>query len=116
MPTAESIHADIDQAVTPGFRARLITRGQARAMIWRDGVLPPGAPGFSSQLSYDLHSYGYSLLELGLRLLELGGDPARDLTHGGEEREVSVRALHSLIGDPGRPRLEQGPGYLWVCG
>src|SRR5579883_1522154 len=77
MPTVESIHADIDQAVTPGFRARLIARGQARAMIWRDGVLPPGAPGFSSQLSYDLHSYGYSLLELGLRLLELGGDPAR---------------------------------------
>src|ERR1700722_3537298 len=66
MPTVESIHADIDQAVTPGFRARLIARGQARAMIWRDRVLPPGTPGFSPQLSYDLHSYGYSLLELGL--------------------------------------------------
>jgi superfamily II DNA/RNA helicase len=77
MPTVESIQADIDEAVTPGFRARLIARGQARAMIWRDGALPPGAPAFSSQLSYDLHSYGYSLFELGLRLLELGGDPAR---------------------------------------
>lgn len=77
MPTIESIQADIDESVTPGFRLRLIARGQARAMIWRDGVLPPGAPGFSPQLSYDLHSYGYSLLELGLRLLELGGDPAR---------------------------------------
>jgi hypothetical protein len=77
MPTIESIQTDIDEAVTPGFRARLIARGQARAMIWRDGVLPPGAPAFSPQLSYDLHSYGYSLLELGLRLRELGGDPAR---------------------------------------
>lgn len=77
MPTIESIQADIDEAVTPGFRARLIARGQARAMIWRDGVLPPDAPAFSPQLSYDLHSYGYSLLELGLRLRELGGDPAR---------------------------------------
>jgi superfamily II DNA/RNA helicase len=77
MPTIESIQADIDEAVTPGFRARLIARGQARAMIWRDGALPPGAPAFSLQLSYDLNSYGYSLLELGLRLRELGGDPAR---------------------------------------
>ncbi len=77
MPTIESIQADIDDAVTPGFRARLIARGQARAMIWREGVLPPGAPAFSPQLSYDLHSYGYSLLELGLRLRELGGDPGR---------------------------------------
>jgi hypothetical protein len=58
MPTIESVQTDIDQAVTPGFRARLIARGQARAMIWRDGVLPPGAPSFSPQLSYDLHSYG----------------------------------------------------------
>ena len=77
MPTIESIQADIDAAATPGFRARLIARGQARAMIWRDGVLPPDAPAFSPQLSYDLHSYAYSLLELGLRLRELGGDPAR---------------------------------------
>ncbi|WP_233500448.1 DEAD/DEAH box helicase [Bordetella bronchiseptica] len=43
-------------------------------MIWRDGVLPPGAPAFSPQLSFDLHSYAYGLLGLGLRLLELDGD------------------------------------------
>lgn len=46
-------------------------------MIWRDGVLPPDAPAFSPQLSYDLHSYAYSLLGLGLRLRELGGDNAQ---------------------------------------
>jgi hypothetical protein len=46
-------------------------------MIWRDGVLPPGSPAFSQQLSFDLHSYAYGLLGLGLglRLLELDGDP-----------------------------------------
>jgi superfamily II DNA/RNA helicase len=78
MPTTvEGIQADIDEAATPGFRGRLIARGQARAMIWRDGVLPPDAPAFSPQLSYDLHSYGYSLLGLGLRLREMDGDPAR---------------------------------------
>jgi hypothetical protein len=49
-------------------------------MIWRDGVLPPGSPAFSQQLSFDLHSYAYGLLGLGLglRLLELDGDPLED--------------------------------------
>src|SRR5271168_1150883 len=75
--TPEAIAADIAEATTAGFRGRLIARGQARAIIWRDGVLPPDAPAFSPQLSYDLHSYGYSLLELGLRLREVGGDPDR---------------------------------------
>ena len=78
MPTTvETIEAEIQAAATPGFRGRLIARGQARALIWRDGVLPADAPAFSPQLSYDLHSYGYSLLGLGLRLRDLGGDPAR---------------------------------------
>jgi len=76
MPTnPEAIIAAITDAATAGFRGRLIARGQARAMIWRDGVLPPDAPAFSPQLSFDLHSYAYGLLGLGLRLLELGGDP-----------------------------------------
>lgn len=75
MPTSpEAIIAAITDAATAGFRSRLIARGQARAMIWRDGVLPPGSPAFSPQLSFELHSYAYGLLGLGLRLLELGGD------------------------------------------
>lgn len=78
MPTTpEAIIADINEAVATGFRGRLIARGQARAMIWRDGSLPVDAPFFSSKLSYDLHSYGYALLGLGLRLREIGGDPAQ---------------------------------------
>jgi hypothetical protein len=77
MPTTpEAIIAAITDASAIGFRGRLIARGQARAMIWRDGVLPPGARAFSTQLSYDLHGYGYGLLGLGLRLLEIGGDPS----------------------------------------
>ena len=46
-------------------------------MIWRDGVLPPDAPAFSPQLSYDLNSYGYALLGLGLRLREMEGEAAK---------------------------------------
>jgi superfamily II DNA/RNA helicase len=78
MPTTpEAIVAAITDAAATGFRGRLIARGQARAMIWRDGVLPADAPGFSPQLSFDLHSYGYGLLGLGLRLLEMGGDASQ---------------------------------------
>ena len=76
MPTSlEAITAAITEAATEGFRGRLIARGQARAMIWRDGVIPPDSPAFSAQLSFDLHSYAYGLLGLGLRLRELDGDP-----------------------------------------
>ncbi|WP_117191407.1 DEAD/DEAH box helicase [Rhizobium terrae] len=75
MPTnPDTISAAITEAAAAGFRGRLIAQGQARAMIWRGGVLPPDAPQFSPQLSFDLHSYAYGLLGLGLRMLEMGGD------------------------------------------
>ncbi|MNU29717.1 ski2-like helicase [compost metagenome] len=78
MPTTpDTISAAIGEAVEAGFRGRLIAKGQARAMIWRDGVLPADARGYPPQLDYDLQSLGYSLLSLGLRLLEIGGDPTR---------------------------------------
>lgn len=78
MPTTpEEIITDITEATATGFRGNLIARGQARAIIWRNGVLPPDAPAFAPQLSYDLHSYGYALLGLGLRLREVGGDAAQ---------------------------------------
>jgi superfamily II DNA/RNA helicase len=69
----EAIEAAILTATSPGFRNRLLARGEARGMIWRDGVPPENAPTFASLLSYDLLSYGYSLLGHGLRLVEAGG-------------------------------------------
>lgn len=71
--TAEDIEAAIGEATTPGFREQLLARGEARSMIWRDGVLPEDAPAFDQSLSYELLSYGYSLLGLGLRLVEANG-------------------------------------------
>ena len=74
MPTTrEELEASITEAVAAGFRGRLLDRGEARAMIWRDGQLPEGSPGFASSLSYDLYSYAYSLLSMGLRLRESEG-------------------------------------------
>lgn len=33
----------------PGFRERLVDRGLARGLIWREGVLPAGSPPLSGK-------------------------------------------------------------------
>src|SRR2546421_6176697 len=99
--TVEQIEADITSASAPGFRGRLLARGQARAMIWRDGVLPPDSPAFSNVLSYDLHSYGYAMLGMGLRLRDMEG--SAELARLAFEQAAT--ALESVIarGDPADP-------------
>jgi hypothetical protein len=57
--TVEELQDSITRAVAAGFRGRLLDRGEARSMIWRDGQLPVGAPPFAASLSYDLNSYAY---------------------------------------------------------
>ncbi len=104
MPTTpEAIVANIKEAVAAGFRGRLIARGQARAMIWRDGVLPPDAPDFSPQLSYDLHSYGYALLGLGLRLREMDGEAAQARV----AFEQAATALESVVAKGNREEADR---------
>jgi superfamily II DNA/RNA helicase len=99
--TPESIAADIAEAATTGFRGRLIARGQARSIIWRDGELPADAPAFAAQLSYDLHSYGYALLGLGLRLREFEGDAAVART----AFERAATALEAVIAKGNRQEV-----------
>lgn len=73
MPASpEAIAETIRRATEPGFRGRLIARGQSRAMIRRDGIIPDGSPRYTPSLSYDLLAYGYGLLTQGLRLIEHG--------------------------------------------
>ena len=102
--TLQQIEADIQAAAAPGFRNRLLARGEARSVIWRDGELPPEAPNFSPLLTYDLFSYGYSLLGLGLRLRELGGDEglarvAFENTTGAIEAVVAKGVRRTATGD-----------------
>lgn len=109
MPTTpDAIIAAITDAATVGFRGRLIARGQARAMIWRDGVLPPGAPDFSAQLSFDLHSYAYGLLGLGLRLLESDGDPNQARI----AFEQAATALESVMANGNREEADRDLHFL----
>lgn len=112
MPTTpEAIAADIAEAATAGFRGRLIARGQARAIIWRDGELPPDAPAFAPQLSYDLHSYGYALLGLGLRLRELGGDSAQART----AFEQAATALEAVIAKGNRQEVDRDFHFIMAA-
>lgn len=91
--TVDEIEAAIGEATTPGFREQLLARGEARSMIWRDGVLPEDSLAFDQLLSYDLLSYGYSLLSLGLRLVEANG--SRSLTQ--RAFEGAATAIESVI-------------------
>lgn len=99
--TIEEIEQAIQQAISTGYRGRLLERGLARSMIWVEGELPTGSPNFAERLSYDLLSYGYSLLSLGIRLIELNGDP--DLARAAFEK--SATAITDVIhnGDPNDP-------------
>ncbi len=101
--TVEELRATIEAAVVTGFRSRLLARGQARAMVWRDGLLPEDAPKFGVELSDDLLSYGYSLLSHGLRYIDLGGDA----TTARKAFEVSAEALEA-VAERGEVTSERG--------
>ncbi len=93
LETSEEIIEAIRAATATGFRGRLIARGQARAMIWRNGILPDEAPEFTFQLSEDLQGYAYSLIGLGLRLREINGESA----YSRLAFEYAATALESVI-------------------
>ncbi|MFG1648510.1 DEAD/DEAH box helicase [Micromonospora sp. NPDC049275] len=71
---AQELAARLTAATDAGFRSRLLARGQAQSVIRRAGILPPGAPQFSTFLDADLLNYGYALLSTSLMLMETGSD------------------------------------------
>ena len=93
MATFEEKQVRIREATLTGFRDRLLARGQARSMIWRNGLLPEDAPNFSPLLSYDLLSYGYALLSDGLDILDENGDA--EIAHTAFEN--AAWAIESVI-------------------
>ena len=89
----EELEAEVATVLEPAFRAQLLARGQARSMIWRDGVLPLGAPTFTATLSYDLVSYGEALLVQAIHIRNQGGDEnlaRRAFLQAGEAIEAVV--------------------------
>jgi len=58
----------LNELIEPAARGRLLARGLARGLLWRDGVLPLGAPQFTPSLTLDLLDFGYGVLALALEL------------------------------------------------
>ena len=64
----DELRGRLAAATVPGFRERLLDRGLARGLVWRDGVLPPDAPRFAQGLTEDLLDYAHAVLAAALRL------------------------------------------------
>jgi hypothetical protein len=75
LETIEELGQFIVAATADGVRGRLLARGQARAIIRRNGMLPPEAPPLGDTIETDLGEYGFSLLRAALALRERGGAP-----------------------------------------
>jgi hypothetical protein len=98
--TAIDLASRLEAAVAPGVRGRLLDKGLARGLIWRDGALPEGAPEFADSLSEDLLDYAHTVVALALRLRALGapnprlleraflvaGEAIEAVVHRGEDR------------------------------
>ncbi len=95
------LESRIQRAIAPGFRDRLLDKGLARGLIWRDGALPPGSPRFPRTLTEDLLDFGHTVLAMALRLRGVSPDSPhlkRAFLCAGEAIESAVHQ-----GEPGRP-------------
>lgn len=102
--TAAQLSSRLQAAVEPGVRGRLLDKGLARGLIWRDGILPEGAPEFPESLSEDLLDYGHAVMALALRLRAAGAPNPHVLERAflvaGEAIEAAVHR--------GEDRLDRG--------
>ena len=90
----EELTARLAAATHAGARANLVRRGLARGMIWRNGIVPEGAPPFSAVLTEDLLDHGYGVLVQSLELRDIGGEASyveRGLRVAAESIESAVR-------------------------
>jgi hypothetical protein len=94
LETIEELTSLLQAASAEGARGRLQARGDARALIRQDGVLPEGAPTFAVSIDTDLAEVGFSLLRASLALREASGDPAvwrNGFAHAGNAFEALVQ-------------------------
>jgi hypothetical protein len=93
LETVDELTEFLTQATEDGVRGRLQARGEARAIIRQDGVLPDDAPAFGETIDTDLAEYGFSLLRASLALREIEGNP--EIWRGGFAR--AGNAFEALV-------------------
>lgn len=99
----EAINQALTALIQPQARGRLLARGLARGMIWRDGIVPEGAQEFSASLTPDLLDFGYGVLSLALELRDANRDrEANQRFNTDEAFRVAAEAIESAVrrGDP----------------
>ena len=99
----EAISATLATLIQPQARGRLLAQGLARGMVWRDGIVPDGAPDFSPALTRDLLDFGYGILALALELRDANRERAATAQFETDEAfRVAAEAIESAVrrGDP----------------
>ncbi|MWA29849.1 DEAD/DEAH box helicase [Burkholderia pseudomallei] len=94
METTDELSAFLTQATADGARGRLQARGEARALIRQDGVLPEDAPAFGDTMDTDLAEYALSVLRASMALREANGAPdlwRRGFARAGNSFEALVQ-------------------------
>ena len=74
METIEELEEFLGAVTQENIRGRLLNRGEARAIIRRQGQLPEDAPLLGKNLDTDLSELGFSLLRASLALRENEGN------------------------------------------
>lgn len=69
-----TLTARLEALVQPGYRDRLLAKGLARGLVWRDGRLPEDAPTFGPNLTTDLLDHGFQILATCLQMREVARD------------------------------------------
>ena len=104
----QEIAESLKDLLQPAARHRLLARGLARGMVWREGRLPEGSAPYSEDLSEDLLEYGYVLMAMGLELRDANRPVEGEPVNAYETQEafrVAAEAIESCVrrGDPGNP-------------
>ncbi len=111
--TAE-LQRRLQVAVAPGFGERLLDKGLARGLIWRDGIIPPGSPPFPNSLTEDLLDYAHTVLALGLQLRSRSREIpllARAFLVAGEGIEAAVHRGDAALSDRGFNRVSAAVAF-----
>lgn len=86
----------LNELIVPAARGQLLARGLARGLLWRDGVLPLGAPEFTPSLSLDLLDFGYGVLALALEVRD--ANRTRELAFPTSDAfRVAAEAIESAV-------------------
>ncbi|AQZ52433.1 hypothetical protein [Martelella mediterranea] len=100
MRSIEEIEALLEEALDGSARGRLVARGEARAIIRRNGVLPADAPQFSATIEADLGDHGFAILDAALELRSL--DRSHALVRPAFQTAAKIMEALVRNGDPER--------------